>query len=496
MSETSYTMRLRPRPKSLENSNPIESRPAATKTQKTRSTRAALGDISNRRTRRTSSKAVASKDVSTKGKRVTQRQQLVVLDEDDQPVTKPRRLSARLSALRNREEAIKNSKTKESTEEETKEKKHEQKKRRRASDLKVSSKQPAAKRVRATTRGSTKTSSKPEEEKSSVDLLLEKQEREEKLCLIHPNFRLERLSFDGKNLTTGIANVDKASRDNVLLAAPYVADMFQHLFRQEGRSRPRMYMEDQTDINAKMRAILVDWLIEVHTKFRLVPETLYLCINILDRYCKLVQIRRSKLQLVGVTALLIACKYEEIYPPEVRDCVFITDRAYTSSEVLDMEQDIVHRLGFKITVPTAYPFLQRFLNMIKASTLTKHAASYYTERTLQEHDMLFYKPSLICVAAVILAVNNADLSQQDEDSDGFEVGEGPGMPPILLEYTGYSRYDIIDCATHIAKKVSEEPVTASNRELIAVKRKYDSKKYLNVSTSVDLPSVHQIQIDM
>jgi hypothetical protein len=69
-------------------------------------------------------------------------------------------------------------------------------------------------------------------------------------------------------------------------------------------------------------------------------------------------------------------------------------------------------------------------------------------------------------------------------------------PPILLEYTGYSRYDIIDCATHIAKKVSEEPVTASNRELIAVKRKYDSKKYLNVSTSVDLPSVHQIQIDM
>ena len=282
-----------------------------------------------------------------------------------------------------------------------------------------------------------------------------------------------------------------------------------------------MYMEDQSDINAKMRAILVDWLIEVHTKFRLVPETLYLCINILDRYCKMVQIRRSKLQLVGVTSLLIACKYEEIYPPEVRDCVFITDRAYTSSEVLDMEQDIVHRLGFKITVPTAYPFLRRFLSMINASALTKHAASYYTERTLQEHDMLFYKPSLICIAAVVLAVNNADLSQQDKDSDGFDIGQGPGMvsfsngnevqevhhmtltfslvyrkPSILLEYTGYSRYDIIDCATHIAKKVSEEPVTASNRELIAVKRKYDSKKYLHVSTSVNLPSVLQIQIDM
>lgn len=169
-------------------------------------------------------------------------------------------------------------------------------------------------------------------------------------------------------------------------------------------------MLKQDDINSKMRAILIDWLVEVHMKFRLVPETLYLCVNIIDRYCSLVNVKRSKLQLVGVTALLIACKYEEIYPPEVRDCVYITDRAYQNVEVLDMEQDIVHKLEFKITVPTAYPFLQRFLSVINASTLVRHAASYYTERTLQEHDMLQYRPSVICASAIILAMNHEEIA--------------------------------------------------------------------------------------
>jgi cyclin B len=64
--------------------------------------------------------------------------------------------------------------------------------------------------------------------------------------------------------------------------------------------KPRMYMEDQDEINAMMRAILINWLVEVHMKFKLVPETLYLCINIIDRYCSLVEVERRKLQLVGV----------------------------------------------------------------------------------------------------------------------------------------------------------------------------------------------------
>ena len=93
-------------------------------------------------------------------------------------------------------------------------------------------------------------------------------------------------------------------------------------------------MQVQTDINEKMRAILVDWLIDVHHKFKLLPETLFLTVNIIDRYLARHAIHRTKLQLVGVTAMLIASKYEEIYAPEVRDFVYITDKAYLKEEIL------------------------------------------------------------------------------------------------------------------------------------------------------------------
>ena len=68
------------------------------------------------------------------------------------------------------------------------------------------------------------------------------------------------------------------------------------------------------------------------------PETLFLTINIIDRYLEKTQIRRTKLQLVAVAALLIASKYEEIYVPELNDFVFISDSAFTKEEILQMER--------------------------------------------------------------------------------------------------------------------------------------------------------------
>lgn len=305
---------------------------------------------------------------------------------------------------------------------------------------------------------------------------------------IVPNhFELER-SANTKDHTLGIAPHDEKDLESIKQVATYVTDILQNLYQAELISRPRLYMEKQSDINSKMRAILVDWLVEVHMKFRLVPETLYLSINIIDRYCSLVVIKRSRLQLVGVTALLLACKYEEIYPPEVRDCVYITDKAYQKQEVLDMEQDIVHRLRFKITVPTAYPFLQRFLNIVQTTNLVKFATCYYTERTLQEHDMLAFKPSLITASSLVLALNNSDLRKKDEETNIVPCG----IPPILLEYTGFQEKEILACAAQVAKKVGEEPVTASKRLLASVKRKYSSRKFLHVSVKVDVPSIESV----
>ena len=114
--------------------------------------------------------------------------------------------------------------------------------------------------------------------------------------------------------------------NNPQACAEYAKDISDLMHRTETDYMVRIdYMARQKDINEKMRGVLVDWLIEVHLKFKLLPETLYLTINLIDRFLAKEQISRQRLQLVGVTAMLIASKYEEIYPPEIKDFVFVTD---------------------------------------------------------------------------------------------------------------------------------------------------------------------------
>ena len=121
------------------------------------------------------------------------------------------------------------------------------------------------------------------------------------------------------------------------------------------------YLAVQTEILPRMRAVLIDWLIGVHLQFHLLQETLYTTVAILDRYLQhdVKKISRSKLQLVGVASMLIAAKYEEIYAPEVKDFVYITDRAYTEKEILKMEIKILSALNFDLGRPLPLHFLRR-----------------------------------------------------------------------------------------------------------------------------------------
>lgn len=142
--------------------------------------------------------------------------------------------------------------------------------------------------------------------------------------------------------------------------------------QNEGRTHD--YMDSQPDINVKMRAILIDWLVQVHYKFELSPETLYLTVNIVDRYLASKITSRKELQLVGLSAMLVASKYEEIWAPEVNDLVCISDRCYSNTQVLVMEKQILGALEWNLTVPTLYVFLVRF---IKASMTASDVSIVY-----------------------------------------------------------------------------------------------------------------------
>ena len=142
-------------------------------------------------------------------------------------------------------------------------------------------------------------------------------------------------------------------------AEEYQEEIIPYLFSLEDKKRINPnYMLKQNDINEKMRMILIDWLIEVHLKFKLLPETLFLTINFIDRYLQNNQTSRDKLQLIAVSSLLIACKYEEIYPPEIASFVYITDNAYKKEEILEYEIKILGDLDYDLTYPTPLRFLE------------------------------------------------------------------------------------------------------------------------------------------
>ena len=194
----------------------------------------------------------------------------------------------------------------------------------------------------------------------------------------------------------------------------------------------RPYMHKQTQITPIMRAILINWIVEAHLKFKLHPETLYLTVNILDRYLSRVRVDRHRLQLVGATALLIASKYEEVYPPEIRDLIDKTGDAYSHREFLDMEDCILNTLGFQFSGPTAYPFLVRFLFLTDATPTMRDAAHYYLERVLQDYDYVAKRPSLVAAAAVCLALNHPQIRQKnhlDEELPGVVRTTAPFVIP-------------------------------------------------------------------
>ncbi|XP_004512252.1 G2/mitotic-specific cyclin-1 [Cicer arietinum] len=201
-----------------------------------------------------------------------------------------------------------------------------------------------------------------------------------------------------------VLDIDTSDANNPLAVVEYIEDLYAYYRKVENTScvSPN-YMAQQFDINERMRAILVDWLIEVHDKFDLMHETLFLTINLIDRFLEKQSVIRKKLQLVGLVAMLVACKYEEVSVPVVGDLILISDRAYNRKEVLEMEKIMVNTLKFNISVPTAYVFIRRFLKAAQADKKLEMLAFFLVELSLVEYEMLKFPPSQLAAAAVYTA---------------------------------------------------------------------------------------------
>ncbi|XP_076899276.1 G2/mitotic-specific cyclin S13-7-like [Bidens hawaiensis] len=246
-----------------------------------------------------------------------------------------------------------------------------------------------------------------------------------------------------KSKAENIIDIDAEDVNNELAVVEYVEDIYKFYKSVEDETKVHDYKHSQPEINDKMRAILIDWLIEVHNKFELQNETLYLTINIIDRFLAAETVARRELQCVGMSAMLIASKYEEIWAPEVNDLVQISDRAYEPKHVLVMEKRILGRLEWNLTVPTPYVFLVRFIKAAAAAAVPPETAAsvlqmenmvyFYAELGVMNYEIIVrYSPSMVAAAAVYAA--RATLHKSPLWHDTLEL------------HTGFTESQVMDCA--------------------------------------------------
>lgn len=151
-----------------------------------------------------------------------------------------------------------------------------------------------------------------------------------------------------KGLTRNLEVCDLLDMRNVQSVAEHAPKITSFLLQEEKQYvLPDDFMANQAEVTEKMRAYLVDWLAELHFRFQLWSETLYVTIGIIDRFLAIeTNLKKSEMQCLGITALHIAGKYEEIYPPELRKILKITNEVVPRKDVIDMEFRVLIALQF------------------------------------------------------------------------------------------------------------------------------------------------------
>lgn len=273
-----------------------------------------------------------------------------------------------------------------------------------------------------------------------------------------------------------VEDIDALDSDNPQLVSVYVKDVYSYLrVLEESYSIRPNYMSaagnnkgDKPEITARMRSILIDWLIQVHNRFSLLQETLFLSIGILDRFLqvKIKEVGRKNLQLVGITAMWIAAKYEEIYSPEVNDFVYITDNAYSPADMRKMELDILKTLDCHLGRPLALHFLRRYSKVGEVDSIQHALAKFFMEVTLQDYGFVHVVPSLIAAAALWLAIK-------------LEEKAFSPWTDKLRHYSGYEESEIISFGSKIADLVVKLPTAKSN----FVFNKYQSGKFMKIAST-------------
>ncbi|TXT10802.1 hypothetical protein VHUM_02307 [Vanrija humicola] len=247
------------------------------------------------------------------------------------------------------------------------------------------------------------------------------------------------------------------------MVAEYADDIFAHMEELEIATMPNpRYMEFQTEIEWTMRTTLIDWLLQVHLRYHMLPETLWIAVNLVDRFLSVRVVSLNKLQLVGVTAMFIAAKYEEILAPSVDEFVYMTENGYSKEEILKGERIILQTLDFTISsYCSPYSWVRRISKADDYDIQTRTLSKFLMEVTLLDHRFLRCKPSMIAAVGMYLARKML----------------GGDWNEAFIFYSNFTESQLVSAAVMLCERLVEQGF-----EKVYVYKKYSNKKFLRAST--------------
>ncbi|KAJ0744110.1 putative cyclin domain-containing protein [Helianthus annuus] len=247
--------------------------------------------------------------------------------------------------------------------------------------------------------------------------------------------------------------------------------MYQHLhlieIEEKRRPLPNYMKKIQKDVTAGMREILVDWLVEVAEEYKLVSDTLFLTVSYIDRFLSSHCLSRNKLQLLGVSSMLLASKFEEVSPPHAEDYCYITDNTYTKEEPSN----------------SAFEFLSWFL----------------VELSLLDYSCLRFLPSMVAglsrfYCKLYNSTGKASLGEKlanllvlnkrfDSEKSRFIFYPFQGLK--MQRYSGYRPCELKDCVIAIHDLQLRRTSSFSQ----ATREKYSQQKFKCVAALLSPPVI-------
>lgn len=253
----------------------------------------------------------------------------------------------------------------------------------------------------------------------------------------------------------------------------YARDIFEYYRTRENQFKVGDYLLRQPSLSRNMRAILIDWMVEIQENFELNHETLYQAVKITDLYLDRETVSKENLQLIGSTALFIACKFDERCPPCCDDFLYICDDAYTKEQLFECERKVLKTLEFDIGMPMSYRFVRRYAKTSKVGMETLTLARYILETSLLFYEFVGESDSKIASAAFLLALRMKKVG------DWGDVQE---------KYSGY-KLDQIEPLMWKLNEMLTSPLPGKNTKTVL--NKYNHEVFFEVAKTAPLvPGAH------